>query len=91
MKPYEKPKLIAFSLAGNERLCVDCSNEPAKEWDSAIMNNFLWMNNLGSLLDDGVVTQAEFESIFSSGEGCKTETTSSEYCKFTGAITVAWS
>lgn len=90
MKTYEKPRLMALSLSGNDRLCGDCSKNGAA--------NLLYKDPSGTLawsIDwvggnrDGTITKAELAILFGSGEDCEEKLDA--YCKFTSAVTVAWS
>lgn len=53
MKPYEKPRLMALSLSGNDMLCGNCSPE--------LINN-------PDLLDD-LMKDFDFSLIFGSSAG----------------------
>lgn len=96
MKKYEKPMLIALSLNGNERLCGDCSADPAREWTDIAMDTFIFVVGLNgnSTYTDGV-TKTEFENLFSVKDtgvnDCIVDLTTEQYCKFTSQIHVAWS
>lgn len=91
MKPYEKPKLIALSLEGNERLCGDCAQSAIK-----ISSDPAGFYNAFALFDqdgDRQLEKSEFEGLFADSEGCKNKPAFSTdfYCKFNAAMTVAWS
>lgn len=41
MKTYEKPRLAVISLAGNERLCGDCSSDFIAWENSDLVNDII--------------------------------------------------
>ena len=92
MKPYEKPRLMALSLSGNNQLCGSCSEEGCQNLlykdptsGIALALDFLVGN------DDGVLTQAEASKAFAPSESCEVPVDS--YCKFNPGdeMRVAWS
>lgn len=90
MKPYEKPRLVALSLSGNDRLCGDCGHKLYNDEGTAmwILNQF----GLGGRLSDGLQHE-DFAGVFGTGEsGCDAYPVN-EYCKFTATDSnhVAWS
>lgn len=90
MKKYEKPTLTVLSLTGNEQLCGSCSDDGA----SILLNNDKsgMAEALSQLVGDyeGPLTRDELAGVFGTGEtGCGHPV--DMYCKFTGALTVAWS
>lgn len=92
MKPYVKPKLIALSLSGNERLCGDCADSGAGAllYDdpglSLFMQDFYGFNN------NGVSEKSDFIGVFGTGESGCTKIEIDDYCKFTyNGRLVAWS
>ena len=92
MKPYVKPKLIALSLNGNERLCGDCADNGAGTLlynDSGLS---LFMQAFYGFGDnDGISEKSDFIGVFGTNEGC-TKGNIDDYCKFTyNGRLVAWS
>ena len=91
MKTYEKPRLMALSLSGNDQLCGSCTDQGGtplyKDPTGFIAQNIDDAAGDG----DGILTRAEVENLFSSEDGCK-DTRCEIYCKFTssGGL-VAWS
>ena len=92
MKTYEKPRLMALSLSGNDQLCGSCSDKGS--------TNLLYKDPSGGLAlgldflvgnDDGVLTKEEAARAFGPNEGCEIPVES--YCKFTSSsdMLVAWS
>ena len=91
MRTYEKPRLMALSLNGNDQLCGSCAakggqqlcKDPTGGMASAL--DFLVGN------DDGTLTRAEAARAFGPDEGCEIPVES--YCKFTSSsdMLVAWS
>ena len=91
-KIYEKPKLMALSLSGNDQLCGSCSDKGSSNLlyqdptsGMALAIDFLAGN------DDGVLTRDEADRAFGPGESC--EFAIDSYCKFTASddMLVAWS
>ncbi|WP_302658941.1 hypothetical protein [uncultured Dysosmobacter sp.] len=89
MKVYEKPKLIAMSLSGNNRLCGDCAGGITL-WDHKnIAEAILILVRREDKMLDGI-TEDDFVGVFGTGDGCTTPT--EIYCKFTSTgDQVAWS
>lgn len=94
MKVYEKPKLMALSLSGNDQLCGSCREAGATTLlyqhalypeIAAIGNTLDWLIGDG----DGKIERADVSNVFGTNEGCRKVCES--YCKFLGASTVAWS
>ena len=93
MSQYEKPSLTVLALNGNEQLCGSCtdrganillSRDPSSGY-AGLLEMLLPDTNL-----DGTLTRNELANVFGSGEaGCMKAVDT--FCKFTGAITVAWS
>ena len=77
MKTYEKPKLIALSLSGNNVLCNTCAVDiiaPTKD------------QGLVDMLED---FYGPIETLFATGDtDCVTKIDYNGYCKFTGANVV---
>lgn len=82
MKTYEKPKLIALSLAANDMLCSGCTAATRGSTDAFMQ--YLNTNYGGA---DGLLDPSDFgENVFASNEGCQeTQTVFESYCKFTAA------
>ena len=95
MKPYEKPKLIALSLSGNEKLCGFCSDADKVLLKETQLNAYLdYM--YGNM--DGSLTKDEFDAahIFGTSDSeCGVKVSGYEaFCKYSAAdttYTVAWS
>lgn len=96
MKTYEKPKLMALSLSGNDRLCGDCASgvqintDPEGYYGLFGIFDSLYGDN------DGLLERSDFANAFASGEGsCSNQVPIVGYCKFTsvesGNQMVAWS
>lgn len=89
MKVYTKPVMVALSLAGNEQLCGSCADRNAQY----LLKND--QTNMAKLIDrelfngDGTLTRQEAAQLFAAEDNCSMGTMM--YCKFTSAITVAWS
>lgn len=89
MKPYEKPRLVALSLNGNEILCGSCSD------NKALYLLYNDQTNIATLLDatignnDGTLQRSEISNLFGETEGCAQPI--DLYCKFSSQITIAWS
>ena len=92
MKPYEKPKLIALSLAGNERLCGDCFDNRASYLLSKSPTGMIswYLDTIGGN-GDGEMTKPEAKNMFNTADACDKPVKVDSYCKFTGTIMVAWS
>lgn len=92
MKPYEKPKLIALSLAGNERLCGDCFDEKASYLLSKSPTGMIswYLDTIGGN-QDGKMEKSEAKNMFNAADDCDNRVNIDSYCKFAGTITVAWS
>ena len=80
MKAYEKPRLIALSLQGNERLCGDCATA-GKLTAADLQPSIIALFDTVYGNSDGVLSREEFAKIFATGEGCSIEYNS--YCNFT--------
>ena len=89
-KTYEKPRLMALSLSGNDQLCGTCADNNGQ---------LLYKDPTGTIAKgidilvgnrDGKLTKAETSNIFGFKEDCHSPV--ENYCKFTstGNI-VAWS
>ena len=92
MKTYEKPRLMALSLRGNDQLCGSCDT---KLRDDSGLAEFI-NDSVHGALDknkDGQLTADEFSNVFARGEqGCAEEHDIVGYCKFTsGGTMIAWS
>jgi len=91
MKPYIKPKLVALSLSGNERLCGDCSKNNAEllYQDPELATQILQFFAVGEDLSADGVTRDDFKVVFDDSS-CSTPVIG--FCKFTASDTlVAWS
>ena len=77
MKTYEKPKLIALSLSGNNMLCNTCAVD-------IIGNNMDPVFKATAEIFGIVIT----ENSFASSDPCVDSVDISGYCKFTGANVV---
>lgn len=73
MKPYEKPRLIAMSLSGNNKLCDSCEIDIIG--DNA---DPTYKETVGDF----------FDSPFSSGDSCEQQVEVGGYCKFTATTIV---
>lgn len=75
MKIYEKPRLVALSLVGNETLCDSCGVDVIGD------NGDPYLQRLLSEFDSNL------NNLFSAKEPCETKITVGfeEYCKFTAA------
>ncbi|MGN1007920.1 MAG: hypothetical protein ACI4PV_03155 [Butyricicoccus sp.] len=73
MKTYEKPRLAAISLAGNEQLCGNC--------DPGFIS---WAEENQMLIEDIV---GDFGNLFNSIDSCSNigdlQSSLDAYCKFT--------
>ena len=92
MKTYEKPRLMALSLSGNDRLCGDCGDKSMTLWNNpsiaAIILEIAEINPASNGIDG--IDKGDFDQVFaSSQDGCARPV--SAYCKFASATTVAWS
>lgn len=76
MKTYEKPKLIALSLSGNNMLCNTCAVDIiAPTEDQGLV--------------DMLEIYGPIDTLFATAEAdCATKIEISGYCKFTGANVV---
>lgn len=91
MKTYEKPRLVALSLSGNDRLCGDCAGVTTL-YNNQDLAQFILMMTDPSRMNDGI-DRNDFVGIFGSDEtGCNSYPVES-YCKFSssGGNLVAWS
>lgn len=75
MKTYEKPKLIALSLSGNNMLCNTCAVDIIAPYPDE---------------NQGLVEMLEtfygpVQSLFAAYESCTVKPDITGYCKFTGA------
>lgn len=77
MKTYEKPKLIALSLSGNNMLCNTCQTD--------IIGNNMDPAFKATMEDFGIVIT---DNSFASSDSCTAPVDISGYCKFTGANVV---
>ena len=102
LKTYVKPRLLALSLDGNERLCGDCAGADITLWDDLFDEQSTILSQIGldDLVADGSLTKSELTGVFSAADyannvnHCATrQTTADVYCKFTGGtgLTIAWS
>lgn len=85
MKAYEKPRLIALSLQGNERLCGDCA-AAGKSTAADLQPSVIMLIDAVVGNNDGTLSREEFANVFASAEGC-TGYTYDSYCKFTHSDT----
>ena len=92
MKPYVKPKLIALSLGGNERLCGDCAENGAGALLHNDPNLSLFMQEFYGFGDNnGKSEKSDFVGVFGVNESCSKGIVD-DYCKFTyNGRLVAWS
>ena len=92
MKVYEKPKLIAMSLSGNNRLCGDCADKSTLYNNSTLAETILFAAGRDSG-HDGIsgISRGDFTGLFGTAEdSCVTPI--EIYCKFTSSgEQVAWS
>lgn len=90
MKTYEKPKLIALSLSGNNRLCGDCAGKTTLWNNQTLSQSVLWVAGRDENYDnESGITKGDFEGLFGTNDGCDKELDT--YCKFTSMQQVAWS
>ena len=90
MKTYEKPKLIALSLSGNNRLCGDCENGKTLWNNPGIAGAILELVEISPDANNVPgIDEGDFATVFGDGDGCVKPV--EVYCKFTGSDTVAWS
>ena len=78
MKTYEKPRLIALSISGNNMLCSTCPTDViGSNGDQGIQRIFRDLYGISELT----------EQHFASGESCSESIPVSieKYCKFTAA------
>lgn len=73
MKTYEKPKLIALSISGNNMLCNSCTFDIIAPYNGGADSG-----ELGQMIQD-------FGFDFGPTEGCSTPISIGYYCKFTSA------
>lgn len=90
MKTYEKPRLIALSLNGNDRLCGDCTQaDNHLQFDEDLAEQLLAFFHPNGIPSDGNLDGA-FDELFDSSGACKYLVEG--YCKFTGTTNlIAWS
>ena len=90
-KTYEKPKLIALSLSGNNRLCGDCAGKITLSDNPSIADAILMLAGRNDE-SDGVpgLSKGDFEGLFGQEDQCKGARIEA-YCKFTSVNQVAWS
>lgn len=72
MKKYEKPRLMALSLSGNDMLCATC--------DIDIIGD----NGRKDIIEMLEEIFGPIENLFATGEDCKQQIDVEGYCKFTG-------
>lgn len=91
MKTYEKPRLMALSLSGNDRLCGDCAGHTTLRDRSDIAEAILEIVGIdpSTCGNSSEIDKGDFETVFSSLEACASPV--SAYCKFASVTTVAWS
>lgn len=78
MKPYEKPRLVALSLSGNDMLCGGCTYPTRNSSDGFLAQlDQLYGNG------DGFLESSELGPLFAKSEGCAT--VYEGYCKFSAA------
>lgn len=82
MKPYEKPRLVALSLSGNDMLCAGCgmSTRSDASLNALLIGTYGDRNNNGIFDFDDATAIGLFDDM-----SCSELLTSSSYCKFTGA------
>ena len=92
MKTYEKPRLYAISLNGNEQLCGTCADKDAHLLchDESLARMLMEFFEFGD--GDDVVEKSDFAGVFGTEVQC-TKVQIDNYCKFssTGEALVAWS
>ena len=92
MKTYEKPRLMALSLSGNEQLCGSCADKGAHTLhdDSSLAGELMDFFEFGNK-NDGI-GKDDFAGVFGNEVQC-TQVQIENYCKFTstGTALVAWS
>lgn len=98
-KTYEKPKLIALSLSGNNLLCGSCAGKVTLYDNSTLAQLVLMAAGRNSDYDkiEGI-SRGDFDGLFGAESECKGNDDNpliKSYCKFTSSgeqITqVAWS
>ena len=94
MKPYEKPKIVALSLSGNEALCGSCADKYTLVDDTTGLAAYLMhMFDFGT----GEPDRSDFENVFGAGDMVNginpcTDHQIVGFCKFTSTgQMVAWS
>lgn len=90
-KTYEKPKLIALSLSGNNLLCGSCAGKVTLYDNSTLAQLVLMAAGRNSDYDRITgISRGDFEGLFGTEESCGTPIEA--YCKFTSTgEQVAWS
>ena len=93
MKTYEKPRLMALSLSGNDQLCGSCAGGTTLHNDHALAE-FL-MNKFGFGDSTDGVQKEDFAGVFGTSEHQCTTKEINNYCKFSavdsGSPVIAWS
>lgn len=90
-KTYEKPKLIALSLSGNNRLCGDCAGKATLIDNDTLANAILWAAGRDAGFDKVPgLSKGDFAGLFGQEDQCKGGQIEA-YCKFTSVTQVAWS
>lgn len=92
MKVYEKPKLIAMSLSGNNRLCGDCAGGITLCNDEELAKVILRVIGRADQINDGV-TKSDFGGLFGAEVEC-IDSSVEGYCKYSATNEqrmIAWS
>lgn len=90
MKTYEKPKLIALSLSGNNRLCGDCAGKTTLWNNQTLSESVLLVVGRDENYDgESGISKGDFVGLFGMGDECTQGLEA--YCKFTSMQQVAWS
>lgn len=93
MKVYEKPRLIALPLSGNNRLCGDCAGKITLHNNESLAKAILMMVGRSESFDSVQgITRGDFQGLFGSIEDQCRSGQIVTYCKFTSTgEQVAWS
>lgn len=91
MKTYEKPKLIALSLAANDMLCSGCGEDPLRD-KTDIVQMIIDLNSGVDKDGNGVIDSSEGNALFTdSNDGCTSSVEIEGYCKYTSTGVLMWS
>lgn len=97
MKTYEKPRLMALSLSGNDQLCGTCAekNGILLKDQLGLAEVLISMSNgrFGDLSDG--ISADDFVGVFGQESDCHADKRIDSYCKFSsgdnGQFVIAWS